>query len=172
MVEAGVRRVMALVKGSAEAASLYGPIVAGVFLLLGALIGGGSALFGAYLADRRRFQYEDKHRDYPDRQRAYAEFLTSWHAYEDAKTILGAEGRKALDEAERQFQRSFNLLSLLAPEEVRAAADDLRREAHGATNEVRVKKKEGAPGRFWKAARQDLGKWPPRQSEGGERPRS
>jgi hypothetical protein len=161
---------MALVKDSAEAAWLYGPIIAGVFGLLGALLGAllgvGSALLATYLADRRRFKYEDKHRDYPDRQRAYADFLTSWHAYEEAKTILGDEGRKALDKAELQFQRSYNLLSLLAPEEVRKAADDLRREAHGAADGEAAdgpsKRKEGPPGRFWKAARKDLGKELPR----------
>jgi hypothetical protein len=134
------------------------------------IVGGALTLAGNYWMETRRWKREDAHRDYPDRQRAYAEFLTSWHAYEEAKGIVGAEGRQALEEAELQFQRSFNILSLLAPEEVRAAAVELRKEAHGAKDKDGgaaddVPQKEGAPGRFWKAARKDLGKWPPRQLE-------
>ena len=132
------------------------------------IIGGALGLAGNYWMETNRWKREDKNRDYPDRQRAYAEFLTSWHAYEDAKGILGDEGRKALQEAELRFQRSFNLLALLAPEEVRAAAVDLREEAHGAKDSGAADgartKKEGAPGRFWKAARKDLGKELPRPS--------
>ncbi len=50
-----------------------------------------------------------------------------------------------LDEAHRQLLRTFNALSLIAPKEVREAAAEV-------VNEV-----EGAPGRFWKAARKDVG---------------
>ena len=58
--------------------------------------------------------------------------------------------QQAREEADLEFQRSFNALSLIALDEVRAAADDVRKE------------KSGAPGRFWKAVRKDLGKWPSR----------
>jgi hypothetical protein len=47
---------------------------------------------------------------------------------------------------------SFNALSLIAPEKVRAAARDVLEQEDG--------EEEGPPGRFWKAVQKDLDKWP------------
>ena len=72
---------------------------------------------------------------------------------EGADVILGAfigAGSAAFAAYLAEFQRSFNALSLIAPEEVHAAAASVR------------DGEDGAPGRFWKAARKDLDKWPPR----------
>jgi hypothetical protein len=67
-------------------------------------------------------------------------------------TRIGDEaGRKALEDARLQLLRSFNTLSLLAPEEGRAAAGDV------------LKEKPDAFPPFWKAVQKDLGKWPPCQ---------
>jgi hypothetical protein len=125
-------------------------IVGGSDVILGALVGGGSAADAAYLADRRRFKREDRCRDHSERRQAYVEFLSSWYSYEEVRTRLPSTrdplGTHAeLAEAELQFQRSFNVLSLIAPDEVHAAAVSVR------------EGEEGAPGRFWKAARKDLG---------------
>jgi len=123
-------------------------LVQGADVLLGAFIGAGSAAFAAYLADRRRFKREDKYRDYADRRQVYLEFLASWHSYEETRTRTPRD-QKEFEKAELQFQRSFNALSLIAPEEVHAAAASVR------------DGEDGAPGRFWKAARKDLGKGRP-----------
>ena len=40
----------------------------GTAVILGALIGGGSAALAAYLADMRRFKREDRHRDHAERR--------------------------------------------------------------------------------------------------------
>jgi hypothetical protein len=132
--------------------------------LLGGLLviaGGTLGLAGNYWIETQRWKREDKYRDYADRQRVYAEFTTSCSSYEEVKnTRLGDEaGRKALEEAHLQLLRSFNTLSLLAPEEVRAAALHLRE-----WSESRPEDRDpAAPGHFWKAVQKDLGKWPPRQ---------
>ena len=128
-------------------AEIVRQIVEGADVILGAFIGAGSASIAAYLADSRRFKRVDKYRDYADRRQAYLEFVASWHSYEEAKTRTPPD-QQACEEADLEFQSSFNALSLIAPDEVRAAADDVGKE------------KSGAPGRFWKAVRNDLGKWP------------
>jgi hypothetical protein len=122
-------------------------LVQGADVLLGAFIDAGSAAFAAYLADRRRFKREDKYRDYADRRQVYLEFLASWHSYEETRTRTPRD-QKEFEEASLELQRRFNALSLIAPEEVRAAAVSVR------------EGEDGAPGRFWKAARKDLDKWP------------
>jgi len=69
-----------------------------------------------------------------------------------ADVLLGAfigVGSAAFAAYLAEFQRSFNALSLIAPEEVHAAAASVR------------DGEDGAPGRFWKAARKDLGKGRP-----------
>ena len=96
-------------------------LVQGADVLLGAFIGAGSAAFAAYLAHRRRFKREDQYRDYADRRQVYLEFLASWHSYEETRTRT-PRNQKEFEKAELQFQRSFNALSLIAPEEVHAAA--------------------------------------------------
>jgi hypothetical protein len=106
-------------------------IVGGSDVILGALVGGGSAADAAYLADRRRFKREDRYRDHSERRQAYVEFLSSWHSYEEVRTRLPSTrdplGTHAeLEEAVLQFQRSFNVLSLIAPDEVHAAAVSVR----------------------------------------------
>ena len=142
--------------------------------LLGGLLviaGGALGIGGNYWIETRRWRREDEYRDYADRRHVYTEFVTSWFSYEEVKhTRLRDEaGRKALEVAQLQLQRSFNALSLLAPEEVRAGADGILKEALGVTDGGATvgarKKKEGAPGRFWKAARKDLGKELPRPLE-------
>jgi hypothetical protein len=67
----------------------------------------------------------------------------------DRNELVG-ELRDRIAYLERQVgvQRSFNFLSLIAPVEVTEAAASVR------------DREPGAPGRFWKAARKDLGKWP------------
>jgi hypothetical protein len=87
------------------------------------------------LEDQRQSRLRD------ERRQAYFEFLARWHSYEDARTRTP------------RTQEEFNALSLIAPNEVRAAADAIRQE------EVPGRRQEaaGAPGRFLKVAREDLG---------------
>jgi hypothetical protein len=82
-----------------------------------------------------------------ERRRVYSEFLASWSRYEEAKKRApqGPQRLQARDEALLELLRTFNALSLIAPEEVRAAAEGMR------------KGEPEAPGRFWKAAGKDLG---------------
>jgi hypothetical protein len=98
------------------------------------------------LEDQRQSRLRD------ERRQAYFEFLARWHSYEDART-RNPRNQEEFEKANLAFQRSFNALSLIAPYEVRAAADAIRQE------EVPGRRQEasGAPGRFWKAARKDLG---------------
>jgi hypothetical protein len=128
--------------------STVNTLVGGLLVIAGGALG----IAGNYWIETRRWKREDEYRNYADRQRVYAEFSASWYSYEEVKnTRFGGEaGWKALEEAHRQLQRSFNTLSLIAPDEVRAAAED-----------VLMKKPDAYPP-FWKAARKDLGKWPPR----------
>jgi hypothetical protein len=144
------------------------------------IVGGALTLAGNYWIETRRWnredeietrrwKREDEYRDYADRRHVYTEFTLSWSRYEEVKhTRIGDEaGRKALEEARLQLLRSFNALSLLTPEEVRAAAHGVLTEALGVPDRGaadNVRKEGGAPGRFWKAVQKDLGKWPPRQS--------
>ena len=130
-------------------------IVEGADIILGAFIGAGSAAFAAALADRRRFKREDKYRDYADRRQVYLEFLASWHSYVETGTRT-PRNQKEFEEAKLELQRRFNALSLIAPEEVRAPASEMMR----APEQAARGREEGPPGRFWKAVRKDLGKWP------------
>jgi hypothetical protein len=112
---------------------LWHQLVQGADVIVGAFIGGGAAAFTAYLADRRRFQREDRYRDHSERRRSYSEFLARWEAYERAKnTLYIGPDRTEVEDARWQLHSSFNALSLLAPEEVRAAADALERFANRA----------------------------------------
>ena len=120
-------------------------LVGGLLVIAGALL----TFVGGYWIQTRHWKREDEYRDYAERRQVYLEFLVSWHSYEDARTRVPPD-QKEHEKAELAFQRSFNALSLIAPEEVRAAAVDVR------------EGEPGAPGRFWKAARKDLGKWPSR----------
>jgi hypothetical protein len=84
-----------------------------------------------------------------ERRQVYTEFAASWNLYKESRAKHLTESqplRRVLesDEAYLALMRSFNALSLIAPEEVRAAASGM------------VNREEGAPGRFWKAARKDL----------------
>jgi hypothetical protein len=124
--------------------TVAGPLVGGAAVIAGAFIGGASAAAASYLVDQRRFEREDA----AVRRQVYSEFTLRWTLYEEAKTDfkqLKPGSPQKLDEAHRQLLRTFNALSLIAPEEVRAAADEV------------VKEAEGAPGRFWKVARKDVG---------------
>ena len=157
--------------------STVNPLVGGLLVI----VGGALSLAGSYWIETRRWEREDEietrrwkredeYRDYADRLRVYTEFTMSWSRYEEVKnTRLGDEaGRKALEEAYLQLLRSFNALSLLAPEEVRAAAVGVLRETLGVTDggvTDDVRKEEDASGRFWKAVQKDRGKWPPRKLE-------
>jgi hypothetical protein len=133
-------------------------LVQGADIIVGAFIGAGSAAFAAYLADRRRFKREDKYRDYADRRQAYLEFVASWQSYKRALRRAGQRSTvaavKEMEEADYEFNMSFNALSLIAPEEVRAAASDLLHHPE------ELGEGEGASGRFWKAVQKDLDKWP------------
>jgi hypothetical protein len=60
----------------------------GTAVILGALIGGGSAALAAYLADIRRFKREDRHRDHAERRQSYYEYLAAWETYEEVRTRL------------------------------------------------------------------------------------
>jgi hypothetical protein len=116
----------------------------GTAMILGALIGGGSAALAAYLADRRRFKREDA----AVRREVYAEFVLSWSLYKETERDLQqlAPGSpQKNEEAHRRLLRTFNALSLIAPTEVRAAAAEV------------IEDVEGAPGRFWQVARKDVG---------------
>ena len=120
-------------------------LVGGLLVIAGGLL----TFAGGYWIQTRQWKREDKYRDYADRRQVYLEFLASWHAYEETRTRTPRD-QKEFEKAELQWQRSFNALSLIAPEEVHAAAASMR------------DGEDGAPGRFWKAARKDLDKWPPR----------
>jgi len=119
-------------------------LVGGAVAILGAFIGGASAAVSSYQADKRRFKREDE----AVRRQVYSEFTLRWTLYEEAKKDFKQRSPgspQKLDEAHRQLLRTFNALSLIAPDEVRAAADGV------------VKEVEGAPGRFWEIARKDVG---------------
>ena len=134
-------------------AELWHQLVTGADVIVGAFIGGGAAAFTAYLADRRRFQREDRYRDHSERRRAYAEFLARWQAYERARnTLYIGDDRTEVEDARWQLHGSFNALSLLAPEEVRAAADALLKWSEQDSPD----RDPAVPGLFWKAARKDL----------------
>jgi hypothetical protein len=92
-------------------------------------------------------QWQSRLRD--ERIRVYTEFGTRWTWYEHARN-RGDDSRK-LDEAHTEFMRSFNALSLIAPEEVREHA------AAMLDRSTQRKQQGKAPGLFWKAAREDLG---------------
>jgi hypothetical protein len=130
-------------------------LVGGLLVIAGGLL----TFAGGYWIQTRQWKREDEYRDYADRRQAYLEFVASWHSYEEAQTRTPPDQR-VREEADLKIQRNFNALSLIAPEEVRAAADDVRK---WSDRDRRVPDEDpGAPGRFWKAARKDLGKWPPR----------
>jgi hypothetical protein len=131
---------------------LWHQLVQGADVIVGAFIGGGAA-FTAYLADRRRFGREDRYRDHSERRRVYSEFLAKWDAYERARnTLYIGPDRTEVEDARWQFHSSFNALSLLAPEEVRAAADALLKWSEQDPPD----RDPAVPGLFWKAARKDL----------------
>jgi hypothetical protein len=81
-----------------------------------------------------------------ERIRVYSEFASRWTSYEDA----WARSPREEAAARTELMRSFNALSLLAPEEVRAAAAVVMDRA------IKRQQQNEAPGRFWKAARKDL----------------
>jgi len=116
------------------------------------IVGGALTLAGNYWMETRRWKRENKYRNYAERRQVYSEFLTRWHSYEDLRTREHRDQEEFV-KANLAYQRSFNALSLIAPEEVRTAADAMRRE------EVRGHRQEasGAPSRFVQAARKDLG---------------
>jgi len=92
------------------------------------------------LEDQRQSRLRD------ERIRVYSEFPSRWTSYEDTKT----RGPLERDAALLEFMRSFNTLSLLAPKKMLAAAADVfNRSTQG-------QQQNEAPGRFWKAAREDL----------------
>jgi membrane-associated phospholipid phosphatase len=49
-------------------AEIVRQIVEGADVILGALLGAGSAFVASFFADRRRFKREDKYRDYAERR--------------------------------------------------------------------------------------------------------
>jgi hypothetical protein len=127
-------------------------ISGGTAVILGALIGGGSAALAAYLADMRRFKREDRHRDHAERRQSYYEYLAAWESYEEVRTRLGQpvtpnriSAIPELAEAQMKLLSRFNALSLIAPIYVTKEALGMRQG------------KPGAPGRFWQTARKDLG---------------
>ena len=127
-------------------------IVGGSDVILGALVGGGSAAVAAYLADRRRFKREDRHRDHSERRQSYYEYLSAWESYEEVRTRLGLpvtpdhiSAHPELRQAQLKLLSRYNALSLIAPIYVTKEALGMRQG------------KPRAPGRFWKAARKDLG---------------
>jgi len=131
-----------------------------------ALIGGGSAALAAYLADVRRFKREDRYRDHAERRQVCSEYLSAWESYEEVRTRLGQPSTRnrmsahpELEKAHLELLSAYNALSLLAPTDVREAALGMR------------EGKKEAPGRFWKAARKDLGipPDPPDPPSGAER---
>ena len=131
-------------------ASVWETLAGGLIAIAAGLVGFG----GSYWTQTQQWRREDEHRDYAERRQAYTEFLASWHSFEEVRTRQQPSTSQPLaafeelQKAELQFQRSFNVLSLIAPVEVTEAAASVR------------DREPGAPGRFWKAARKDLGKWP------------
>jgi hypothetical protein len=128
-------------------------------VILGAFIGGGSAVVAGYFADRRRFKREDKYRDYGERRQAYAEFLASWNSVQGGSGVVSRnpfskqpqeEIRKWAHETQLQLDKSFFVLDLIAPDAVREAAKSMLDEDEGYE-------------RFRAAARKDLDKLPRRR---------
>jgi len=129
--------------------------------ITGAFIGGAAAAVASYLADKRRFEREDKYRDYGERRQVYTEFALRWFQYDEDKgrTHSNLQGRQEREEAYLDLLRTYNVLSIIAPEEVRGAALDLR-------EWIKLNKEDRdrdpyVPGRYWTVVRKDLGK-PPR----------
>jgi hypothetical protein len=127
-------------------------ISGGTAVILGAFIGGGSAALAAYLADVRRFKREDRHRDHAERRQSYYEYLSAWETCEEVRTRLDQpctpdriSALPELRQAQLKLLSRYNALSLLAPTDVRKEALGMR------------ECQPGAPGRFWEAARKDLG---------------
>jgi hypothetical protein len=122
---------------------MWDTVVGGLLVIAGGLV----ALGGNYWLETRGWKREDKYRDYAERRQVYADFVSSWFSYTDVLHLPGADPKEVVD-AQSHLLRSFNTLSLIAPDEVRAAAAGVK------DGEADV------PGRFWKAARKDLGKLP------------
>lgn len=127
-------------------------ISGGTAVIWGAFVGGGSAALAAYLADMRRFKREDRHRDHAERRQSYSEYLAAWETYEEVRTRLNQpvtpdriSAHPELRQAQLKLLSRYNALSLIAPIYVTKEALGMRQG------------KPGASGRFWKAARQDLG---------------
>jgi hypothetical protein len=127
-------------------------ISGGTAVIVGAFIGGGSAALAAYLADRRRFKREDRHRNHTERRQSYNDYREAWESYEEVRTRLGQpytpnsiSAIPELRDVQLKLLSRYNALSLLAPIYVTKEALGMRQG------------KPGAPGRFWKAARKDLG---------------
>jgi hypothetical protein len=122
---------------------MWDTLVGGLLAIAGVLLG----FVGNYWREKQQWKREDKYRDYAERRQVYTEFIVSWHSFEEVRTRQpSARQLEELQIAELHFQRSFNALSLIAPVEVTSAAAGVR------------EGRDGAPGRFWKAAREDLGK--------------
>jgi hypothetical protein len=120
-------------------------LVGGLIAIAAGLVG----FAGSYWTQTQQWRREDE----AVRREVYAEFILRWTLYEEAKRDfqqLEPGSPQKNEEAKRVLLRTFNALSLIAPEEVRAAAVAV------------VEEEEGAPGRFWEVARKDLGKWPSR----------
>jgi hypothetical protein len=120
---------------------MWNAVVGGLLVVFGGLV----ALGGNYWLETLRWKREDQYRDYAERRQVYADFVSRWFTYTDLQHLPGADPKEVF-EAQAQLLRSFNALSLIAPDEVRAAAAGVK---DGVPD---------APGRFWKAARKDLGK--------------
>jgi hypothetical protein len=121
-------------------------LVKGADVILGALLGAGSAFVASFFADRRRFKREDTYRDYAERREVYAEFLSSW------RDLESHSGESELEEwfrgEDRQkVERSLAVIRLIAPGLVEQAAERTL-EGGGVLDFIRL-------------AREDLGKRPP-----------
>jgi hypothetical protein len=141
--------------------------VKGADVILGILIGGTISTLATYLSDRRRFKHENKYRDYGERRQAYAGFLASWNAVQRGSGAVPRnpwtaqyqeELRNRIHETRLQLDKSFYALSLIAPDAVRQAAEDML-DAEGDAEGVVAGVDEWAE-RFLAAARKDIEKEP------------
>ena len=93
-------------------------LVGGADVILGALLGGGSAVVAGYFADKRRFEREDQYRDHAERREAYARFLAAWDR------IYG--GGDHSGEARRELSQTWMTVRLITQsDKVRRLSDDL-----------------------------------------------
>ena len=118
------------------------PLVAGVFAVLGALVGGSISFFTVRSSERRAGAREDQLRWIRDLRNVGADLVSRCHDLEDAALLLHKSrepGREPLSasrrselygelfDARRNIVRSTTLIAILAPEDLVVKASEVLR---------------------------------------------